>query len=409
MRLLVYGLNSAPEPIGIGKYTGEMVAWLAARGHQVHVIAAPPYYPAWRVAEGWSPWSWRRERHRNAEVFRCPLYVPARPGGPKRLLHLASFAGSSLPVALWQGLVFRPEVVIAVAPTLATAPAAWAAARLAGGRSWLHVQDLEIDAAFELGLLKGRWTRRLALALERSIYGGFDLVSSISAPMAERLSKKGVGEGRLGSLPNWVDCEIIRPLNRPSRFRDELGLPADAVVALYSGNMNEKQGLEVLADLAGRVAGRSGIALVLAGEGPARARLSDAVVGIDGVHLLPLQPAEALNDLLGLADIHLLPQRADAADLVLPSKLGGMLASGRPVIAGAAPGSGLAAAIDGCGLAVAPGDGGAMADAMSSLVEAKEKRAALGRAARLRALEQWDKQGILERFEADLVRLAARR
>lgn len=406
MRLLVYGLNTAPEPIGVGKYSGEMVAWLAARGHQVRVIAAPPYYPAWRVAEGWSSWAWRRERDRNAVHFRCPLYIPARPNGFKRLLHLASFAGSSLPVALWQGLAFRPEVVIAVAPALATAPAAWTAARLAGGRSWLHVQDFEVDAAFELGLLKGRWVRRLALALERAIYGGFDRVSSISAGMMDRLAAKGVGARHRSFLPNWVDCEVIRPLTQPSRFRARLGLSANAVVALYSGNMNEKQGIEVLADLAARVAGHSEIVLVLAGEGPAKSRLRDALAGMAGVHLLPLQPAEALNDFLGLADIHLLPQRADAADLVLPSKLGGMLASGRPVIAGAAPGSGLAAAIEGCGLAVAPGDGAALAKALSSLAEAPEKRAVLGRAARARALETWDKQAILERFEADLVRLA---
>jgi len=409
LRLLVYGLNAAPEPIGIGKYTGEMVAWLAGRGHQVRVIAAPPYYPAWRVAEGWSSWAWRRERDRDAVLFRCPHYVPARPSGFKRLLHLVSFAWSSLPVALWQGLVHRPEVVIAVAPALATAPAAWAAARLVGGRTWLHVQDFEVDAAFELGLLKGRWMRRLALALERAIYGGFDRVSSISARMMDRLEAKGVDEPRRYFLPNWVDCEVIRPLTQPSPFRARLGLPADAVVALYSGNMNEKQGIGVLADLAGRIAGRSSITVVFAGEGPAKSRLRDAVAGIDGVHLLPLQPAEALNDFLGLADIHLLPQRADAADLVLPSKLGGMLASGRPVIACTATDTGLAAAVGGCGLVVAPGDGEAMAAAVLRLAQAPEERATLGAAARIRALEVWDRQGILERFEADLARLAGHR
>ena len=52
LRLLIYGLNHAPEPTGIGKFTGEMAAWLAARGHQVRVVTAPPYYPAWQVGAG---------------------------------------------------------------------------------------------------------------------------------------------------------------------------------------------------------------------------------------------------------------------------------------------------------------------------------------------------------------------
>ena len=81
MRLLIYGLNHAPEPTGIGKFTGEMAAWLAARVHQVRVVTAPPYYPAWQVGAGYSGWRWRRERVEGAEVYRCPLYVPARPRG----------------------------------------------------------------------------------------------------------------------------------------------------------------------------------------------------------------------------------------------------------------------------------------------------------------------------------------
>ena len=51
MKILIYGLNYSPELTGIGKYTGEMASWLAARGHEVRVVTAPPYYPAWSVRE----------------------------------------------------------------------------------------------------------------------------------------------------------------------------------------------------------------------------------------------------------------------------------------------------------------------------------------------------------------------
>ena len=79
--------------------------------------------------------------------------MPARPGGVKRLLHLASFALSSLP-SLLRAAAGRPDVILVVEPALFCAPAAWLAARLCGARAWLHVQDYEVDAAFELGLLR---------------------------------------------------------------------------------------------------------------------------------------------------------------------------------------------------------------------------------------------------------------
>ena len=85
MRLLIYGLNHAPEPTGIGKFTGEMAAWLASRGHEVRVVTAPPYYPAWRVGPGYSAWRWQREEIEDPRVYRCPLYVPAQPSGTRAL------------------------------------------------------------------------------------------------------------------------------------------------------------------------------------------------------------------------------------------------------------------------------------------------------------------------------------
>jgi len=202
MRLLIYGLNFAPELTGIGKYTGELAAWLAGRGHTVSVIAGPPYYPAWRIEPGYSAWRYRRETWRGVTVIRTPLWVPARPGGLKRLLHLASFAASSLPVLIMQAFK-RPDVIFVVAPSLFCAPAAWLAARLCGARVWLHIQDYEVDAAFELGLLKGRGLRKVVLGLERWLLRRFDRVSTISGRMLELARRKGVDARRLETLPNW--------------------------------------------------------------------------------------------------------------------------------------------------------------------------------------------------------------
>ena len=98
MRFVVYAINYRPELTGIGKFSGEMAEWLVAKGHEVRVVTAPPYYPQWRVLGHYRSWHYRRESLNGVKVWRCPLWVPSRPSGLKRILHLASFALSSFPV-----------------------------------------------------------------------------------------------------------------------------------------------------------------------------------------------------------------------------------------------------------------------------------------------------------------------
>lgn len=152
MKILLYGINFAPELTGIGKYTGEMAAWLVSQGHEVRVVTAPPYYPAWAVSPGYSAWRYKTEQWQGVRVLRCPLWVPHQPGGLKRLVHLASFALSSIPALLGQ-LRWRPQVVWVVEPALFCAPAAMALTRLCGAKAWLREQAIELEAAFSIGLV----------------------------------------------------------------------------------------------------------------------------------------------------------------------------------------------------------------------------------------------------------------
>src|SRR5439155_770941 len=98
----------------------------------------------------------------NLGIIRCPLWVPKTQSGVRRLLHLASFAASSSPALLWQAM-WRPDVVLVIEPTLFCTPTALAIARLADAKVWLHVQDFEIDAAFELGMISSRAILRFTL------------------------------------------------------------------------------------------------------------------------------------------------------------------------------------------------------------------------------------------------------
>lgn len=412
MKILLYGINFYPEMTGIGKYTSEMAVWLASRGYDVRIITAPPYYPYWKVDMGYSAWRYSVEQHCGIIVWRAPLWVPLLPRGVKRLIHLASFAISSLPL-LFRHLFWRPDVIWVVAPALFCAPGAWLTARLAGSRCWLHIQDFEVDAAFEMGMLKGGWLRAFALGIERWLLRRFDRVSSISRRMIEHLHRKGIAEKDVVWFPNWVNTEAIRPLSVKdsasgtarkggNSYRAELQIAPESIVALYSGNMGDKQGLEILTQSATLTIGRKDLVWVFCGEGVGRGNLERGCTGLANVRFLPLQPAERLNELLNLADIHLLPQRADVADLVMPSKLTGMLATGRPVIATALPGTQVASVCEQCGLVVPTAEARAFADAVLSLADDAAFRLNLGVKARAYAEFHFGHEAILSRFESEL-------
>lgn len=402
MRILIYGANYFPELTGIGKYSGEMGAWLAARGHEVRVVTAPPYYPEWRVAEGYCSFGFRREVIDGVAVYRCPLWVPRRPSGVRRLLHLASFAVGSLPAMLWQ-VPWKPERVIVIEPPLICAPAGLMLAWLAGARSWLHVQDFEIDAAFNLGILSRPLLRKTLLRLERYLMRRFDRASSISRNMVDLLNRKGVEPARCVQFPNWVESDQIFPCQPNSSLRAELGVPPGGTIALYAGNMGMKQGLDVILRAARLLAGEGNIHFVLCGDGAARKGLMSTFGDLSNVTWSPLQPRERLNELLNLADVHLLPQSDDVADLVMPSKLAGMLASGRPVLATARPGTQIAQVVEGKGLITAPGDVPAIVNALRLLAADAELRVRLGGAGRAYAVKNLDKRAILQEFESELI------
>nr|WP_269117440.1 glycosyltransferase WbuB [Ramlibacter monticola] len=398
----MYSLNFAPELTGIGKYTGEMAKWLAERGHDVRVVTGHPYYPEWRVHSGYKANEFRREMWNNVTVIRCPLWVPARANGIRRLLHLGSFACTSFLAMLGQ-LKWRPQIVWVVEPALFCAPTALLVSRLSSARSWLHIQDYEVDAAFAMGLLKGRGLKSIALRVESWLMQRFHIVSTISGRMLELAAKKGVHRDQLVPLPNWVDISAIRPIRTTSVYRKTMGAGERTVVVLYSGNMGTKQGLEVVARVARDLSQDGEILFVLCGDGAGKDELVQQCAGLKNVKFLALQPQEALNDLLGAADIHLLPQRADAADLVLPSKLTGMLASGRPVIATALAETELGTVITHarCGLLVPPDDPAALAKAIRQLAGDGGRRMEMGLAARAYAEQHLDINEILDRFSSD--------
>ena len=405
MHILIVGLNFWPEPTGIGKYTGEMAAYLAAAGHQVTVITTPPYYPHWKIQPGWRGEQYRTEAWNGCKVIRCPLYVPRKVTGSRRLIHLLSFAFFALPVILFQKAK-HPDLVFTVAPTLFTAPLAAFSGRLKRHRNWLHIQDFELDAALKLGVLKRiPGMESIARRWEEGVYRKFGTISTISNAMMQKLAEKGVAPQAIQFFPNWIDTDLIHPLESENRYRRELHFDDSDVVVLYSGSIGQKQGVETLIEAAQKLADHPNLHLVVCGEGPGKPNLEKSAEGFENIHFLPVQPAESLNELLSMADIHVLPQKAGAADLVMPSKLLGMLASGRPVIAACPPGSELFKIVDQVGLVTPPENAGALADQILRLASNQTLRQELGSRGRSFVVEHFSSDSILGKVNESFLQL----
>ncbi len=324
MRILIYGVNYAPELTGIGKYSGEMAAWLAEQGHEVRVVTAPPYYPEWKVDTAYTN-TYRKEVIDGVLVYRCPLYVPAKPSGLKRIVHLASFAFTSFPMML-KHIFWKPDVVMVIEPPLFCAPTAWLTARLSGAKCWLHIQDFEVDAAFDLGIIPFAWMKSTVLLVERWLMKHFDVVSSISQSMMKKLGDKGVQAPVF--FPNWANLSSMQYDEvGGSEFRHGLGIAEEQTLCLYSGNIAVKQGLNILLAVAAEL---SEVQFVICGQGANKAELETQAKAhcLQNICFLPLQPLDKLPAMLSAADIHLVIQKAGAADLVLPSKLTNILAVG---------------------------------------------------------------------------------
>lgn len=410
-KILIYSINFAPELTGIGKYNGELVEWLAKQGHQVRVITAPPYYPQWAIKKGYSGSKYQKEDlSPNVQVWRCPIWVPSKVSGVNRLIHLFSFALTSFPILFMQ-LFWRPHLLFVVEPPLVISPASVLLAKCFRIKTWLHVQDFEVDAAFDLGILPPVF-KSFVLTIEQWLMRRFDAVSTISAKMKEKLLKKGVTVNKIRFFPNWVDTQSIYPLDEAAgAYREQFSISKEDVVYLYSGNMGEKQGLEMILEVAERLKQFKHIHFILCGDGAVKERLRSQAEqqGLKQVHFLPLQPIESLNDLLNTADVHLLIQKNNASDLVMPSKLTGMLASGRCIVATANEDTSVAHVMkeSNAGVSVQAEQAEQLADAIYSLSKDRAMRAIYGENARLYAVNRLGLESIMHDFLQDVIDLAS--
>ena len=376
MRVLIVGLNYAPEATGIAPYTTGLARGLAQRGHEVRVITSMPHYPEWRVRPGYEGWA-RRERIDGVDVLRLRHYVPSSPIGVSRLLSEISF-GLRVLGARWHAA----DLVIFVSPALFSTALGMLRSRLLRMPSAVWVQDL-----YSLGIVQageqsgGGLVARVIGSVESWVVRGASRVVVIHDRFVSKVEQLGAERSAIQVVRNWshVDIDVTGDVQQA---RDRLGWKPGETVVLHSGNMGVKQDLGNVVEAA-RLAHEQAAPLrfVFTGGGSARSALEAQSAGLPNVQFLdPLADREYAAALTA-ADVLVVNEHPALRDMAVPSKLTSYFAAGRPVIAATDADSVTAAELraSGGGVQVDPAQPRLLLEAVLALRTDCDRAAELGR------------------------------
>ncbi|MGL5056909.1 MAG: WcaI family glycosyltransferase [Fusobacteriaceae bacterium] len=338
-KILLVGLNYYPEESAIGLYSTEMCEYLA-KEFQMEVITGYPYYPEWKIRDDYKEKNGVIYEEKNGvKISRVKQYTPKKVDAFRRLYHYWDFYKKAMKIAE-DG---EYDLVQVILPNIFLLKLAINLKKDNKSKMiWAHVQDFEIDA----GLETLKWIGKIPLVkyplhwIEKTLFSKFDIVSSISDGMVKILANKGVDFENRYFLPNWSDVSKLYKIEK-SEYRKELKIKDEDFVVMYSGNIGGKQDWETTIQAIKKLQNHENIKFVIAGDGNRKEYVSKELLNLKNVILLPLQPKKRLNDFLNLGDLHFIPQKPDAKDSFMPSKLLGIMSVEKPVLILANKGSNL--------------------------------------------------------------------
>ena len=321
-KITIIGINYFPEDSAIGLYTTQTAENLVRKGYQVTVITGFPYYPQWEIQEKYkSKPYFIRETINGVNVLRCRQYVPVYPTFFKRILHLITFTLGSF-ANLFR--VSSPDLVISIVPFTSSILLGWFLKLRYRSKLWVHVQDFEFDAALQTGVSsKGKGIYSFLFKIEKWLFSKANVSSTISDSMLIRLGTKTKSEKFF--LPNWIDENNINPETAVQHKY----FTSNKKNILYSGNIGYKQDWNTFIKLC-KDLDDSNYEVIIVGDGAKKAWLLEQINKIKIVSCYPPVEYEELSSLLCSADLHVLFQNSNVIDTVMPSKIFGMMASGKP-------------------------------------------------------------------------------
>jgi colanic acid biosynthesis glycosyl transferase WcaI len=399
-RVLFLNRSFWPDREATGQFLTELCDDLST-DHEVTIVAGPSYHTKDGNAGGFRLWS--RERRGKVTIIRTAGTRFSKSNLAGRLVNLGTYY---LLAAIVAYRLPRPDVIVAETdPPLLGALAAVLKRRW-GCRLVYNVRDLYPDVAEVTGGVRSPFLLEMLRRGNEYAYERADLIVTLGHDMARRITKKGVPTEKVVVIPDWVDCGRIRPLEG-SQFRRSFG---NKFVVMYSGNIGLTQQLEAVLEAADRLRDDQRILFAIVGEGARKKWLQDQTIamGLNNVKFMGYQPLERLGESLSAADLHLIPLAQGVAGCLVPSKIYGILAAGRPFIAMMEDSAEVAqiARNDAVGFVVQPGDIDALVAAIREAADAPEHLKQMGLRARRLAELRFDRNKVTTRFGAMLAGVA---
>jgi colanic acid biosynthesis glycosyl transferase WcaI len=386
-RLLFVNQYYWPDHASTAQHLADLAEHLAARGHEVHVLCGKGAY------KPGTPKLPNREVHNGVQIHRVAATSFGRKSTLHRMIDYLSFYARAFMAA-----IFLPR--FDVVATLTTPPIIGLIGtflrRLKKSRHVYWSMDLHPDASLALGRMSIKNPVVAWLAwLSDAVYRQADKVVVLGPYMADRIAAKKVRRDRIAIIPVWSRRDEIYPLPREGHaLRSSLGL-ADKFVAMYSGNLGLAHSFGELVEAARRLRERDDLVFLFVGGGPrlAEVRAAKEAEGLDNIRLMDHFPREQLHASLSVADVHLISMRAEMTGVVVPGKLYGAMASGRPTLFIGPTHCESADTIRDadCGLTVKLCDAAGLVEALTALIAEPDLAAEFGRRGRAAFLAQHEK------------------
>ena len=407
MRICFFNRSYWPDQAATGQLLTELAEDLVARyGHDVTVVAGRALNAAVEEGAGWRGGLIGREAHKGVTIRRANG-TRMRPGRfvARATNYVSYFAAAT--VASFG--VDRPDVVVSLTdPPFVGLAGLWTARRT-GARFVYLCEDIFPEVAALIEDFQNDAVNGVLDRVNRYLLRHADAVVALGDRMRRRLvEEKGADPARVEVIHNWADCDAILPGPRDNRFARAHGL-VDRFVVMHSGNVGLSQNLEVLIDAADRLRSREGLTIAIIGDGSKRHALEAMATarGLDNVRFFPYQPKALLHESFATADAFVVSLKSGLEGFIVPSKVYGILAAGRPYIAATDPSAEPAAIVreGACGLVAAPDDPAALADAIATLYDDRVATREMGARAR-RVARQFDRRSAVEAYHELFRRVA---
>lgn len=348
----------------------------------------------------------QREVHNGVTILRAngTRFRPRRFAG--RAANYLSYFASAMSASL---RVERPDVVVSLTdPPIIGLPALWTARRF-GARFVFLCEDIFPEVAALLEDFRNPAVNRTLDRINRHLLRNADAIVALGDRMRRRLvDEKGADPSRVHIIHNWSDCEAIVPGPRDNAFSRAHGLSGKFVV-MHSGNVGLSQNLDVLIAAADRLRDDERIVILIVGEGSRRQALEGDAErrGLTNVRFMTYQPKAQLHESFAAADVFLVALKPGIEGYIVPSKLYGILAAGRPYIAAVDPSCEAAeiARDYHCGVLASPGDPADLAGKIVALAGDPAAVRLMGQDAR-RAARQFDRRVAVQAYFDLFARLA---